>query len=85
MSGADDNIDALCASQAAEQVVLASLNCYGKAGNLASHEKLSGVRLISGTGPVDADALTALSPGTQENNCLTATKHSPVRRETCDR
>eukprot|EP00812_Abedinium_dasypus_P009703 NODE_3374_length_795_cov_37.848649.p2 GENE.NODE_3374_length_795_cov_37.848649~~NODE_3374_length_795_cov_37.848649.p2 ORF type:complete len:152 (-),score=44.63 NODE_3374_length_795_cov_37.848649:338-769(-) len=65
------SIEELCASPGAEQVVLASLNSFGKAARLATHETLFGVRLISGEGPSEGEP-TASSPWTPENTCFTA-------------
>jgi long-chain acyl-CoA synthetase len=60
--------DELCEMAEAEEVVLKGLLALG--GSLGANEKLAGVKLISGRGPMDI--LEANSPWTPDNGGLTA-------------
>jgi len=63
----DDDVEALCANEAAKKAVLESLIKAGK--NVGANEKLVEIGLISGTGPIDEP--TSKSPWTPENGCRT--------------
>jgi len=69
-NGISGDIERLCSEPAAVKLVLDSLLLKGKA-SLSANELLSGVALLSGSGP-NAGEPTPASPWTPENGCLTA-------------